>query len=134
MPAPRLRVTSITIGAPDPRGLARFYARLLGAELTGTEPPRTGEPSAAGWAQVQATSEHGRLTLNFEYERTYEPPTWPSAAGRQQVMEHLDIHVDDLREATEWAISCGARLHEVQPQDDVRVLLDPAGHPFCLFV
>ena len=21
-----------------------------------------------------------------------------------------------------------------QPQDDVRVLIDPAGHPFCLFV
>jgi len=21
----------------------------------------------------------------------------------------------------------------VQPQDDVRVMLDPAGHPFCLF-
>ncbi len=21
-----------------------------------------------------------------------------------------------------------------QPQDDVRVYLDPAGHPFCLFV
>jgi hypothetical protein len=21
-----------------------------------------------------------------------------------------------------------------QPQDDVRVMLDPAGHPFCLYV
>jgi hypothetical protein len=28
----------------------------------------------------------------------------------------------------------GARLADVQPQDDVRVMLDPAGHPFCLYV
>jgi hypothetical protein len=25
-------------------------------------------------------------------------------------------------------------LAEFQPQDDVRVYLDPAGHPFCLYV
>jgi len=24
-------------------------------------------------------------------------------------------------------------LAEFQPQDDVRVLFDPSGHPFCLF-
>ena len=28
----------------------------------------------------------------------------------------------------------GATLAEFQPQDDVRVYLDPAGHPFCLWV
>jgi hypothetical protein len=28
----------------------------------------------------------------------------------------------------------GATLAQVQPQDDVRVLLDPDGHPFCLFL
>ena len=27
----------------------------------------------------------------------------------------------------------GASLAPVQPQTDVRVLLDPAGHPFCLW-
>jgi len=26
----------------------------------------------------------------------------------------------------------GARVAAFQPQDNVRVLLDPAGHPFCL--
>jgi hypothetical protein len=25
-------------------------------------------------------------------------------------------------------------LADFQPQDDVRVCLDPAGHPFCLFL
>ena len=32
-----------------------------------------------------------------------------------------------------WALKAGAVLAEHQPQQDVRVLLDPAGHPFCLF-
>lgn len=133
MPAPRLQVTSVTIGAPDPRALARFYARLLGTEVTSADPPRPGEPPEDGWAQLRTTSDYGTLTLNFEYERVYERPTWPSIDRHQQIMEHLDIHVDDLPAATEWAISCGATLHEFQPQEDVRVLIDPAGHPFCLF-
>jgi catechol 2,3-dioxygenase-like lactoylglutathione lyase family enzyme len=133
MHRPRLQVTSITIGAPDPRELGRFYAQLLGTELTAEEPPRPDEPPEAGWAQLRTTGDRGTLTLSFEWERVYEPPVWPSVAGRPQTMEHLDIYVDDLREATDWAVSCGATLHEFQPQADVRVLLDPAGHPFCLF-
>jgi hypothetical protein len=28
----------------------------------------------------------------------------------------------------------GATLADFQPQDDVSVCLDPAGHPFCLFL
>ena len=58
---------------------------------------------------------------------------WPSIAGAQQSMEHLDIEVDDLDAAVEWALAVGATLADYQPQDDVRVCLDPAGHPFCLF-
>ena len=36
-----------------------------------------------------------------------------------------------------WAIECGATEAEHQPQDRnhsrLRVMLDPAGHPFCLW-
>jgi hypothetical protein len=46
---------------------------------------------------------------------------------------HLDVHVDDLAAAVEFAVSLGARPAAFQPQEDVRVMLDPAGHPFCLF-
>lgn len=42
--------------------------------------------------------------------------------------------MQDLTAATEWAISQGATLAEIQPQDDVRVLFDLSGHPFCLFL
>jgi hypothetical protein len=46
---------------------------------------------------------------------------------------HLDIEVDDLDAAVEHAVELGATVASYQPQDDVRVLLDPAGHPFCLY-
>ena len=31
------------------------------------------------------------------------------------------------------ALEAGATLADFQPQEHVRVMLDPAGHPFCLF-
>jgi len=64
----------------------------------------------------------------------YAPPVWPSAAGKQQITQHLDIAVTDLDEAVTWATNAGATLASYQPQEDVRVMLDPAGHPFCLFL
>jgi hypothetical protein len=50
------------------------------------------------------------------------------------MMLHLDIKVDDLEAAGAHAIAVGAVLADHQPQDDVRVDLDPAGHPFCLWI
>lgn len=47
---------------------------------------------------------------------------------------HLDIQVDDLEQAVTYALSVGATQADFQPQHDVRVMLDPAGHPFCLYV
>ena len=47
---------------------------------------------------------------------------------------HLDIEVDDLDAGVAAAVALGATVAEFQPQDDVRVCLDPAGHPFCLFL
>jgi hypothetical protein len=32
------------------------------------------------------------------------------------------------------AVAQGATLAGFQPQEDVRVFLDPAGHPFCLYL
>lgn len=46
---------------------------------------------------------------------------------------HLDIAVDDLQAGVDWARQAGATLADYQPQEHVRVMLDPAGHPFCLF-
>lgn len=50
------------------------------------------------------------------------------------MMAHLDIEVDDLETAGAHAVATGATLAEHQPQENVRVYLDPVGHPFCLYV
>jgi catechol 2,3-dioxygenase-like lactoylglutathione lyase family enzyme len=127
---PSVRATSVTVMTPEPLRLADFYARLLGTEVSATEPPPPGAPEAAGFAQVRMP----HLTLNFEYEEQWARPVWPAQAGRQTATQHLDLRVDDLEAATDWATRCGATLADTQPQDDVRVLIDPAGHPFCLFL
>ena len=74
------------------------------------------------------------LTLNFEYEEQGHGRCGPPRPGRQTATQHLDLWVDDLAAASDWATRCGAVLADTQPQDDVRVFLDPVGHPFCLFV
>jgi hypothetical protein len=127
-------VTSVTIGAPDPRALADFYSRLLEWRITAADPPRPGQPPEDGWAQTAPPDGAPGPTLNFEYEKDYVAPTWPSVRGEPQIQEHLDIAVNDLEASVRWAVEVGATLAEYQPQDDVRVMLDPAGHPFCLFL
>lgn len=127
---PFLELTSITIACPAPRDLAAFYSRLLGSEVSASEPAPAGGPEQAGWAQVSTAN----LTLNFEFERQWTPPEWPAVAGHQFASQHVDIWVHDLDAAVGWALSCGATLAAIQPQADVRVLLDPAGKPFCLFL
>jgi catechol 2,3-dioxygenase-like lactoylglutathione lyase family enzyme len=130
---PLMAVTSVTIGAPAPRDLAAFYAQLLGWPVTAREPARPGMPPEDGWAQIRPPADENGPTLNFEYEAKFTLPVWPAAHGRQNATQHLDIAVADLDETLRWAVTVGATLADVQPQQDVRVMLDPAGHPFCLF-
>jgi predicted enzyme related to lactoylglutathione lyase len=120
---PQLKVIGIVLNAPDPRELANFYSRLLGWQI------RTEEPD---W--VNLANPDGGIGLSFQTEDAYIRPTWPADSEHQQMMMHLDIRVDDLTEAGRHAVSTGAVPADFQPQDAVRVYLDPAGHPFCLFV
>jgi hypothetical protein len=46
---------------------------------------------------------------------------------------HLDVEVHDLSAAVAWAEQHGAKVASFQPQDDVRVMIDPVGHLFCLW-
>ncbi len=68
----------------------------------------------------------------FQETAGYRAPVWPPADGAQRPMMHLDVQVGDLDSAVAEAIDLGATLAGHQPQKHVRVLLDPAGHPFCL--
>ena len=117
-----IRLSTVNLNAPDPRALGAFYARLLGWEVRVDEP---------GWVVV-AGDEY--VALSFEEDVHFQRPVWPSAPGRPPIQLHLDIRVTDLTGAVAHAIDCGAELAESQPQDDVRVCLDPAGHAFCLWL
>ncbi|MGA5896826.1 VOC family protein [Streptomyces venetus] len=120
-----MRLTAATLDAPDARALADFYLRLLPGWRVwrGEDGP--------DWVHIRPPG--GGTGLSFQTEPAYRPPLWPSAPDRQQMMMHLDIEVDDLAAETARAVAEGARLAAFQPQGDVRVLLDPAGHPFCLY-
>jgi catechol 2,3-dioxygenase-like lactoylglutathione lyase family enzyme len=112
----------VVLDAPDGVALARFYSALLGWPIVKQE------PGGAAIA-VPGTSSY----LAFQSEPQYVVPAWPAAEGRQQMMMHIDMAVDDLDAAVADAVAMGATVAEYQPQDDNRVLLDPAGHPFCLY-
>jgi catechol 2,3-dioxygenase-like lactoylglutathione lyase family enzyme len=118
-----LTLTATVLGAPDANALAEFYRELLGWEVRADEP---------GWVALAAPG--GGAGLSFQTEEGHVRPEWPAGPGDQQMMMHLDIEVDNLELAGARAIQCGATLAGYQPQDDVRVYLDPAGHPFCLWI
>lgn len=112
----------VVLDAPEPGALAAFYAEVLGWQVVGDEPDHAvvAAPSGVAYLAVQRSPEH-------------EPPTWPAEPGRQQRQVHLDVEVLDLDEAVAGALRLGAGLATHQPQPSRRVLLDPAGHPFCLY-
>ncbi|MAT05039.1 MAG: glyoxalase [Acidimicrobiaceae bacterium] len=120
---PRLRPTTTTLSTRDARALATFYECLLGWERGSDEP---------GWVTIGDPA--GGHRLGFHHDDHYRPPVWPSRPDEPTMNAHLEIAVDDLDGAVEHAVACGAVPAEVQPQPDVRVMLDPDGHPFCLFL
>ncbi|MEN3613746.1 VOC family protein [Plantactinospora sp. ZYX-F-223] len=118
-----LTLTTVNLSAPDPAALARFYQRLLGWEITEEE---------SDWVLMRDPA--GGVGLAFQTESPYARPRWPAGPGDQQMMMHLEIRVDDLESAAAHAVACGATRADFQPQQDVLVHLDPAGHPFCLYL
>jgi predicted enzyme related to lactoylglutathione lyase len=111
------RFPSIVIDCPDPDALAAFYGTMLDwkAEIQ------------ADWVDIRA--DYGQC-ISFQKVEDYTAPKWPSQEVPQQM--HLDVVVDDLDTAEAEVIALGATKHEYQPGTTFRVMLDPAGHPFCL--
>jgi catechol 2,3-dioxygenase-like lactoylglutathione lyase family enzyme len=121
--APRLELSGVVLDTPDPVGLADFYRRLLGWAVTEQEP---------GWVTLRPAG--GGTALSFQEEPEHRPPVWPAGPDDPRMQLHLDIEVDDLAAAERHAVAAGAVVADFQPQEHVRVLQDPAGHPFCLFL
>jgi catechol 2,3-dioxygenase-like lactoylglutathione lyase family enzyme len=112
----------VIIEAPDAGSLARFYSQVLGWPIVHEEPKYViiAPPDTVSY-------------IGFNTSAEYVRPVWPPVEGSQQMMMHVDVEVDDLEAAVADAIELGATAADFQPQDNVRVMLDPAGHPFCLY-
>jgi catechol 2,3-dioxygenase-like lactoylglutathione lyase family enzyme len=116
------RLQLAALDCPDARALAAFYSAITGW------PESTPHDDYPDW--VQLVGDAG-VTLAFQQVTDYVPPQWPGQERPQQM--HLDFTVADLDAGEAAALAIGAVKHEVQPApEEFRVLLDPAGHPFCL--
>lgn len=118
-----MKLSGVVLDAPDAAELASFYRRLLGWEVEQDDP---------GWMKLR--SPDGGAGLSFQTETAYVRPTWPAGPDDVHMSMHLDIEVDDLDGAVASALEAGAVLATFQPQEHVRVCLDPAGHPVCLYL
>lgn len=115
MATPTLKM--ITLDCADVRPLAEFWSALLGwdvAHLQDEYAMLDGPGVALGIGQVE----------------DYRPPSWPNEHGSKQF--HFDLASDDIAAAEERCCELGATVPADQPGETWRVVLDPAGHPFCL--
>lgn len=121
----KIKMYTVTLDCRDPYELAQFYAGLLHWEV-----PFYDEDYAC--VAPGGVPQGGYPGIMLQKNPEYTPPVWPSAPGAQQQMAHMDFAVNDLEKAVAYAIACGATVAQEQFSDGWRVMLDPAGHPFCL--
>ena len=117
---PVINLTGIVLDCTNAEDLAEFYHKLLGWKKT---------HSGNGWAGLTAPN---GMVLAFQAVDEYKPPVWPWKPVDQGQMIHLDMRVNNLEKAVEFAVSCGAQIADAQYFDDSRTMIDPAGHTFCL--
>lgn len=104
----------VSLDCPVPAELAAFYRELLGGRI------RWQSENSVG---VQAPG----ILLVAQRVANYRPPGWPGSS-----LVHLDLTANQVDEAAERAVALGAVIADFQPDPRWRVLLDPAGHPFCI--
>lgn len=109
-----LKLDSIAVDCPEPVELAKFYADFLDVENRGDFFYLPG----------------GLVEIWFQQVDDYQPPTWPTQERGQQV--HFDFTVPDVGAAINKAVELGATRTERRDGYHYPILLDPAGHPFCL--
>lgn len=121
----KIKMYAFTLDCKEPFALAQFYAKLLKWEI-----PFYDNDWACAGAPGKAQGAYPGIT--FQRNDDYVPPVWPEEPEAQQQMAHMDFAVNNLEEAVQYAIKCGAEMAKEQFSEGWRVMLDPAGHPFCL--
>lgn len=131
--APPACLDGVCIDCADADQLAEFYSRLLGWQIAFRDAPED-RKGGSGWVALRSPS--GGIGLSFQAEDWYQPPVWPEEPNARTKMMHFEIGVEDVDAAVSLVIELGGRLAPHQPEDrdpnELRIMLDPAGHPFCL--
>jgi hypothetical protein len=110
-----LRFAGVSLDCADPAVLADFYLALLGGETLW---------QSAGSVGIRVPG----VVLAMQRVEEYRRPAWPGSS-----VVHLDLTAGaDAGGAAARAVIAGAVLADYQPDPRWRVLLDPAGHPFCI--
>jgi hypothetical protein len=113
-----VRLGAVSIDCPDPAVLGDFYKSVLSLEVMF---------SSEDFLALQGVG----FLLTFQRVPDHQRPTWPD--GRVAKQLHLELAVSDLDAQEARIVALGATKAEVQPNPDHwRVLIDPAGHPFCI--
>jgi len=120
-PGVSVRLMTVCLDCGDAETMAAFYTGLLGWDVV-----------LRDHDFILVRGPQGGVGLSFQEEAWYQPPVWPEKSGEQVKMIHLDLQVADLEAAVAHAVACGGRLAPRQVREDLRVILDPAGHPLCL--
>lgn len=116
-----MKLKAIVLDSDDLKGLAAFYVKLLGGEL-----------KSCNEAYATVAFPGSDVLYYFQQAEHYTCPVWPEEAARQQQMIHMDYVAEDREQAVRHAVACGATVAPVQFLEDSTVMLDPAGHPFCI--
>lgn len=115
-----MRFVGVSLDCADPAELGElgelggFYRAVLGGRLLWSR-PNSVDVKVPG------------VLLVPQRVDDYSSP-WPGSS-----IVHLDLTAgDELDEPVRRALALGTRLADPQPGTGWRVLLDPAGHPFCI--
>jgi glyoxalase superfamily protein len=113
------RLWSVTLDCDDAMQLAQFWSQALDGKIAYTSDKFVGVELPGG------------VWIGAYQVPGYRKPDWPDGTPPKQF--HLDLAVDDLDAGEKAAMDLGATKAGHQPEPDRwRVLLDPAGHPFCV--
>ena len=107
---------------------------MVNLDAAQTKPMADFWSAVLGWPVVYLDEDYAMLTgpshaLGIGALPDYQPPAWPND-GRKQY--HFDLAVEDVDAAADRFVALGAERPAEQPGETWVVLLDPAGHPFCL--
>jgi catechol 2,3-dioxygenase-like lactoylglutathione lyase family enzyme len=112
------RLGAVALDAPDVARLARFYSGALDLEVIFEN-------------ETFVALKGAGVLLTIQQVADLAPVTWPEGEVPKQI--HLDLAVEDLDTSEKALLDLGATKAGTQPSPDRwRVLIDPAGHPFCV--